>query len=239
MEEKIYTIPVNDAFHASSECPVCSMYDVLEKDAIEFMTGTAYMEADIREETDHLGFCKPHMKMVAAQKNRLGIALILKTHLDQQIKECNKEAEKGLQPKSLFKKNTEETPVVFWAKQAVCNCYICKRIDFLFPRYIDTILYLYKRDQAFRELYRSCKGFCQEHYGLLIEKGVETLSKKDAEEFFQVTTKLYTDNLQRLSDDLDWFRYKFDYRYKDEPWKESKDSIERGIVKTSGILPKE
>ena len=29
---------------------------------------------------------------------------------------------------------------------------------------------------------------------------------------------------------------KFDYRFRDEPWKESKDSIERAAVKTNGIL---
>ena len=31
MKEQLYTIPVNDAFAVDCECPVCSMYDSLEK----------------------------------------------------------------------------------------------------------------------------------------------------------------------------------------------------------------
>ena len=33
MKEKIYTIPVNDAFSSDCECPICSMYKALEDDA--------------------------------------------------------------------------------------------------------------------------------------------------------------------------------------------------------------
>ena len=43
MAEKIYMIPVNDAFDTGSECPVCSMYQKLEDDAVDFMMGSAYM----------------------------------------------------------------------------------------------------------------------------------------------------------------------------------------------------
>ncbi|MEE1012732.1 MAG: DUF6062 family protein [Clostridia bacterium] len=32
---------------------------------------------------------------------------------------------------------------------------------------------------------------------------------------------------------------KFDYRFKDEPWKNSKDAVERGILKVSGTNLKE
>ena len=50
------------------------------------------------------------------------------------------------------------------------------------------------------------------------------------------TTRLYLDNMQRLADDLEWFADKFDYRHQNDPWKNSKDAIPRGIVKTNGIL---
>ena len=29
MKEKIYTVPVNDAFALDSECPICSMFEKL------------------------------------------------------------------------------------------------------------------------------------------------------------------------------------------------------------------
>ena len=36
MKEQLYTIPVNDAFAVDCDSPVCSKYDTLEKDALEF-----------------------------------------------------------------------------------------------------------------------------------------------------------------------------------------------------------
>jgi len=236
MAEKIYTIPVNEAFDADSECPICTMYNSLEQNALDFMMGSAYMEDDIRLATDHMGFCKAHMSMLAKSQNRLGLALILKTHLDRQIQECNELKVPKMEPKSILKKVPDNGYSV-WVNEAVNRCYICDRIHTFFGHYIDTVLYLYKRDPAFKEKYNNAKGFCQEHFGKLLLKAQETLNKSELEEFTKVTKDLYLNNLQRLSDDLDWFRYKFDYRYKDEPWKNSKDSIERAIIKTNGVYP--
>ena len=44
------------------------------------------------------------------------------------------------------------------------------------------------------------------------------------------------DNLKRVDSDLNWYIDKFDYRYKDEPWKNSKDAIERTILKVSSTV---
>ena len=52
MKEKIYTIPVNDAFSSDCECPICSMYKALEDDAVSYTMGPSYMEDDIRAMTD-------------------------------------------------------------------------------------------------------------------------------------------------------------------------------------------
>ena len=43
------------------------------------------------------------------------------------------------------------------------------------------------------------------------------------------------ENFKRVSDDIDWFVKKFDYRYENEPWKNSKDALPRAITKVSGI----
>ena len=43
--------------------------------------------------------------------------------------------------------------------------------------------------------------------------------------------------MQRLSDDLDWFCDKFDYRNKDADWRTSKDALPRGLQKAAGGSP--
>ena len=64
MKEKIFTIPVNDAFDSGCECPVCYMKRELENAAVEYTMGPSYMEDDIRAKTDELGFCEKHIKDV-------------------------------------------------------------------------------------------------------------------------------------------------------------------------------
>ena len=93
MAEQIYTIPVNDAFDSGCECPVCAMNRELENNAIEYTMGPSYMEDDNRALTDKMGFCPHHTRLLYAQKNRLGLALMLKTHTDKTIKEMKELAE--------------------------------------------------------------------------------------------------------------------------------------------------
>ena len=85
MKEKIFTISVNDAFDSGCECPVCYMKRELENAAVEYTMGPSYMEDDIRAKTDELGFCEKHIKDVYNCENRLGFALVMKTHMDRVI----------------------------------------------------------------------------------------------------------------------------------------------------------
>ena len=42
--------------------------------------------------------------------------------------------------------------------------------------------------------------------------------------------------MERVNGDIGWFIDKFDYRFKDEPWKNAKDSLPRGIIKTNHTI---
>ena len=64
MAEQLYTIPVNDAFHADCECPLCQMQKTLEEHAIEYTMGPSYMEDDNRAMTDKMGFCSHHIGII-------------------------------------------------------------------------------------------------------------------------------------------------------------------------------
>ena len=56
MKEDLVTIPLTDALKADDECPFCFLERAAEQHAISFILGSAYMEDDIREETDKTGF---------------------------------------------------------------------------------------------------------------------------------------------------------------------------------------
>ena len=87
MEEKIYTIPVNDAFDKKEGCPFCELYKMLENNELDIILGASMMEPDIRIKTNEQGFCKKHFEKMFNMKNRLGLALMLESHLADKKKE--------------------------------------------------------------------------------------------------------------------------------------------------------
>ena len=231
MDEQLYSIPVNDAFDSECECPVCVMYRQLEKNAVEFTMGPSYMEDDVRMETNKVGFCPDHVKMMYEMQNRLGLALMLHTHTQNIIKETEKLQKKGRTSAGGFFKKSEESAVAAYMRKLGKSCYICNRIDGTFDRYIDTIFYLYKKEESFRRKFEKCKGFCNNHYGMLYDAAPRYLSGRELESFTKLIDKLFIENLQRVCDDIEWYTDKFDYRNVDAPWKNSKDAVIRTILK--------
>ena len=74
MEEKLFTIPLTEAFEADDECPFCFVERKIEHELLDFVLGSAstYMESDVRSETDSEGFCKEHFKKMFDYGNSLG-----------------------------------------------------------------------------------------------------------------------------------------------------------------------
>ena len=238
MAEKIYTIPVNDAFNSDCECPLCRLYTDLERDSIDFTMGPSYMEDDNREQTDKLWFCPPHVRMLYAEKNRLGLALMMNTHMNKAINELKEASLKGHAAKSgLFSRGKgEKSAVGSYIEELEGSCFICERIGKIFPRYIDTIFHMWKNDKEFPAKFKGSKGFCIKHYGVLYDTAPEKLSKSQCDEFTEALNKVFFDNIERVNGDVSWFIDKYDYRYKDAPWKNSKDALPRGITKTSHTI---
>lgn len=237
VKEKLYTIPVNEAFDTDCECPVCVMRRKLEVDAIEFTMGPSYMEDDIREVTSRLGFCEKHLLQLYQNQNRLGLALILKTHMDKIVRDIEKQsaANKKAPVTGLFKKKAENSEIVSYLDHMEESCFVCDKIEGTFKRYIATIFHLYHTEEAFRNKFKSSKGFCVNHYKILYQEASQNLSGDELNRFLIELNDLFLNNMTRVRDDLEWFINKFDYRYADEPWKNAKDALTRSMLKTNGI----
>lgn len=244
MKEKLYTIPLNDAVNANDECPFCFIERKLEQDLMDFVlgSGSSYMESDIRSETDKAGFCRSHFKKMFDYGNTLGNAWILKTHYQETLKEMKKHfigyssVKIGLFEK---KKNRDEriNSIGKWTLEEKDSCYICNQFKKEYPRYLDTFLYLYEKDSAFKERVLSSKGFCLSHFGDLCEHAECNLNAKQKEAFFSPLFDLMEKNINRLYEDISWLIEKFDYENKDADWKNSKDALQRGMQKIKGGYP--
>jgi hypothetical protein len=233
MDDKLYTIPVKEALEADCECCVCKMYEQIEKSAIEFTMGPSYMEDDIRFQTDEKGFCSIHSKKLYDYNNRLGLGIIMNTHLQRTVKDIEKLSE-GATGKGFFKKKNY-SELISYINNLNDSCFVCERINSTFERYIATIFHLWKSDKDFVSKYSNSKGFCTKHFGLLLNGAASNLMGSSYEDFVDTTIGLYLSNMKRVNGDVDWFVDKFDYRFKDEPWKNSKDALQRCIIKTNSI----
>ncbi len=221
--EKIYTIPVNEAFEASAAdkacgCALCTLYNKLEFNEIDAVLGAAMMEPDIRIETNKKGFCKEHFDIMFGYKNRLGLALILESHLGENHKAAFPKGLSSLMANG-DKKIAEMTK----------SCYVCDKIEFHFAHMIDTIALLYTEDFEFRKKFAAQPYFCLPHFSRMMEYAKAKMPKKVFAEFEKCAKSIEEGYYTELTEDISWFCKKFDYRYEDEPWKNSKDAVERAI----------
>jgi len=244
MKEKLYTIPLNDAFHAKDECPFCYIERSVEQNLLDFIlgSGSSYMQSDIRGITDKAGFCRTHYKKMFDYGNALGNGWILKTHYEQMSKEFETKKKQFSLPKISFtdkikKKNGPHNSMALWAKEKQESCYICNELKNTYSRYLDTFFVMYKTDPAFKELFLNSKGFCLTHFGDLCEMADVKLNEKELAEFYPALFHLTETNLTRLHDDVSWLIEKFDYRNNSADWKNSKDAIQRGMQKLKGGYP--
>lgn len=245
MKEKLYTIPLNDCMNANDECPFCYVEREVEHNLLDFVlgSGSSYMVSEIREQTDKAGFCRPHFKAMFDYGNTLGNAWILKTHYMEMRKQLDKEI-KAYKPgkapkKSFFSKATVEksNSVAAWVQKKNESCYVCEAQKETYARYMDTFFEMYKKDPAFVEKVKKSKGFCLTHFGDVCEAAESKLNDKQREEFFGIIFPLMQENMDRLQEDVAWLVEKFDYKHKDDDWKNSKDANQRGMQKLKGGYP--
>lgn len=226
MAEKIYTIPINEAFDKTLEsetpdCPLCLMRRMLEKNELDRIMGAAMMEPDVRIETNKKGFCRKHFDMMTGGGgSRLPLALMLESHIAETEKEIFSGGTlfdgKGLKEEEKLKKLDD-------------SCYVCSRTEDAFSKMLGTVIYLWENEEEFREKYKRQPCFCLPHYKLLLSAGRNSLQKKQFGEFFSVSREIMQKYIRSLGEDVSWFCKKFDYRYDSEPWYNAKDSVPRAI----------
>ena len=230
--ETIYTIPVNEAFEASAAdkscgCPFCKLYNRLEDDELELILGASMMEPDVRIQTNKEGFCKTHYDMMFTRKNRLGMALTLESHLA--------ELKEDIKDKAFSKPGDRPMKRIALLED---NCYICRRIEFNFAHMIETAVILWESDEEFAPKLKAQPYFCLPHYRRFLEYASKRLGKKQYVEFEKEVSGIVNSYIETLGEDISWFCKKFDYRYGDEPWYNSKDSVERAMKFLRGDLHK-
>lgn len=232
MKENIYTIPINDAFAADCECPLCEFMSKEEKNKIEYSLGASMMEPDERIVSNERGYCQRHTQMMYDFGNKLSHALVLETRLKYIEEKILKYSKNIKKPKKILFSPKESSDGISLSK----SCVVCERLDKIQKDFVANLFYLYKKEPEFKEKFFASKGFCLPHFEYLANLAYTHLSADAGYEFLEKLCKLQIDNIVRVTDDVEWFTKKFDYRYKDADWKNSKDAVIRGSLKISGYI---
>lgn len=253
MKERIYTIPITEAFEQDTECPLCVCEKRLEQDALEYALGPSLMEPDSRMETNRMGFCAHHFtKLYNSQKNRLGLGLIIETHLAEQAaaigrlyrqyaEAIGQEAEKGLLEAAVGRLSGKVSGTARFLEELTKHleglersCAICSRIGNNMDRFVSTILYLFFKEPDFRRKFESSKGFCLKHLRALMEGSKKELGGGKQAEFLKTLLPIQMKHMERIHGEVRHFTEMFDYRNRDADWKNSRDAVPRSIEKICG-----
>lgn len=201
------------------------LFENLEETELDLILGASMMEPDIRKKTNEQGFCGKHYRRMFTMKNRLGMALMLESHLET--------LKKDLAPGGFLAKDASAKPVKR-IQELETSCYVCGRIEEKFAKMFSTAVYLYETEEEFRKKFNSATVICLPHYKRLLTAAAGNVPKKVYASLFEDADKLVRGYLGTLKDDVSWFCRKFDYRFDDQPWGNSKDSVERSIRFLSG-----
>jgi len=229
MPDHIHTIPVLDALRDPGGCAFCRMQQKLENDVIQFVMGPSYMEDDVRTETNKLGFCQTHMQAMYKEQNRLGLALMLHTHIQRLCKDTGNIIN-GRVPLPLFGKDPSGTlpRLKGHLTKTVESCYVCSKAHSTFERYVDTFFYIWNKGGDDAKLIERQTGYCMPHFITLFD-AIEKLGRSKRDKFMDTLLPLWQKIINELDEDLDWFVQKFDHRNANEPWKNSKDALPRAM----------
>lgn len=243
MKEQIYTIPVNEVYDTDCECPLCELEKRLERETLDYALGAAMMEPDFRLLSNEKGFCNHHFAMLFDMTNKLALALVLDTHLEEIRKKLSllSKSAKSLENAKggLFKKSgaSDFNEKLSGELTNISHgCIVCDKINYTMERYADVLLYMWANDEVFRNKFDKSKGLCLKHMKLLCDTAPKSLRDNQAAPFLSAMYSKQISELERIQEDIHKFTLKFDYRNKDMPWGTAQDAPIRAIEKISGFI---
>ncbi len=235
MKERIYSIPLTEALEQDCDCIMCSVAKTMEDNNIDYFLGASMMEPECRIITNNRGFCSRHLSALYERGNRLSLALMLDTHLEEvrgRIKKKTKQFKvtgfgSGGAKKSLDKITDELGKILD-------SCAVCDKLDNEVVSAAENLVYLWNKEKDFRDKFSRSKGLCLPHMKMVLEAAADEVSGKALDDFVRDLSALMNSRLDELNEDVHWFTQKYDYRNQDAPWGNAKDALPRAVKRLGG-----
>ncbi len=235
MKERIYSIPLTDALNEDCDCIMCRVAKNMESENIDYFLGPSMMEPECRMVTNNRGFCQKHLAALYERGNRLSLALMLDTHIEEvrgRIKRKTKHFKLGGVASGGARKSIEK--ITDELGKIVSSCAVCDKLNKEIEAAAGNLVYLWDQESEFRSKFARSKGLCMPHMKMVLDASPDELSGKKLEEFVRELCNLQSSRLDELNEDVHWFTQKYDYRNQDAPWGNAKDALPRAVKKLGG-----
>lgn len=196
---KLEISKVHDAYSAGGECPLCPLMESAEETYLRSFQHSRVMEPNVRVKTNEAGFCPDHYRKLYARENKLGLALVVHTHLQQKLPALKAAWEAAGRPVRRGRDRAEEGAMLARFRD---SCFICDLLAADADRYCFTILYLWNKDPEFLPVFRASRGFCVPHFNDMLASAGGLLRADRRARWLQDAVPLMTESLTRLEREL-------------------------------------
>jgi hypothetical protein len=193
---KLEISKVHDAYGSPGECPLCVLLQAAEETYLQSFTHSRVMEPNVRVKTNQSGFCPGHYRRLYARENKLGLALVVHTHLAEKMPVLKDAMAAVALPGRRGKDRVEQAVTLLSGLRD--SCFLCDLLGGDRGRYCFTILYLWDRDPEFLPVFQASRGFCLPHFSDMCIAARDTLRPERRERWLAEAAGLMTSSLERL-----------------------------------------
>ncbi len=228
---------VHDAYAAGGECPLCWLRDHAERTYMQSFRGNRVMEPSVREKTNETGFCPEHYRGLYAGEGKLGLALVVHTHLRQKLPEIRAALEASVDAAAAGRKGADRLEELAARLAGLRDrCFICDMLGADLERYAFTILYLWQKDRDFPAVLRASRGFCLSHFSLMLARAREILRGEALARWLGEIVPLMTGSLESLEKDLFAFTQLHQGMNRSLGTEQERSALARTLQKLAGSL---
>jgi hypothetical protein len=199
---KLEISKVHDAYGAGGECPLCALLESAEDIYLRSFQHSRVMEPNVRVQTNESGFCADHYRKLYAGENKLGLSLMLHTHLQGKLPGLLK----SLSELSTAGGGRRAADLRAAAARRMGSlkdrCFVCDLLDGGRDRYAFTILYLWRKDPDFPAILTSSRGFCVPHFLDMLAAAEKLLRGDRLQQWLDTVVPLMSASLTRLEKEL-------------------------------------
>ena len=235
MKEKIYTIPLMDAYQTECDCVFCYLEDKIVREELDYTLGDSMMEPDSRIQSNELGFCAQHLKQLYDSGNRLSLALMISTHMEHILQKLDRVKIKGTGKRGFFQKETGIAQMDDLLKSTT-RCVICEKLQEIRGHYIDVFYYLWEKETSFQETVKASHGMCLYHMTEIIKGADKHLKTASSQELAEVLLSKQKRELAENIRNVKGFVDMYDYRNQGKDHAEFKDALPPALNRLRGKI---